>query len=265
MSVVTGAARDAAALLQHQHVRGEPHDILEIVRDEDQRHVERPAQRVDLVLETPAHRAIDGGKRLVEQQHGRLASQRSRERDALTLAARQLVRSPGHAGRTGAPASAALPRGARRSARGRCPSAVITLPDRGQVRKERVLLEDEPDRAAMRRRERPGGGVGPGLGARSHRRLRRSIESRDRAQDRRLAAAGRAEDRQHVARVARELDVERDRTRLTKADRQAPVSHGEDPRDATAPSSPSAWPPRSTRSVAAITPALRSSNACMRS
>ena len=45
---------------------------------------------VDLVLQAPAHPAIDRGKRLVEQQHGRLARQRPRERDALTLAARQL-------------------------------------------------------------------------------------------------------------------------------------------------------------------------------
>ena len=106
------------------------------------------------------------------------------------------------------------------------------------MRKERVLLEDEPHRAAMRRRERPGDRVRPCLGARSDRRVRGSIESRDRAQDGRLAAAGRPEDGQHVARIARELDVEGDRTRLTKVDRQAAVSHDEDPHDATTPSSP---------------------------
>ena len=48
--------RDGSALLEHQHVRGKPHDIFEVVSDEDQRHVERPAQAVDLVLKTPAHR-----------------------------------------------------------------------------------------------------------------------------------------------------------------------------------------------------------------
>ena len=51
-------------------------------------------KRVDLVLEAAAHGAIDGGERFVEQQHGRLARQRSRERDPLTLAARELVRPP---------------------------------------------------------------------------------------------------------------------------------------------------------------------------
>ena len=140
-------------MLQNQQVRREPHDVLEIVRDENQRNVERPAQLVDLVLQSSPHRAIDCGERFVEQQDGRLAGQRPRQRDALTLAARQLVRSavqmPGQVHqrqqRFGAPR--------RRSARGRCPSAVITLPSGGQVRKERVLLKDEPDRPAMRRRE----------------------------------------------------------------------------------------------------------------
>ena len=102
MSVVTGPHATRVAPLEDQHVRGEPHDVLEIVRDEDQRYVERPAQPVDLVLQTPAHGAIDGGKRFVEQQHRRLASQRPRERDPLALAARQLVRPPGHLRRTGA-------------------------------------------------------------------------------------------------------------------------------------------------------------------
>ena len=156
ISVGSGAARDGPALLEHQHVRRQPHHVVEVVRDEDQRDVERPAQLVDLILQTPPHGAIDGGKRFVEQQHRRLARQRSRERDALTLAARQLVRPPVHAAPAGAPASSSASARARRSARGRCPSAVITLPTRGQVRKERVLLEHEPDGAAMRRHERPG-------------------------------------------------------------------------------------------------------------
>ena len=50
------------------------------------RDVERPSQLVDLILQSPSHRSIDGSKRLVEQQHGRLASQCARERHALTLA-----------------------------------------------------------------------------------------------------------------------------------------------------------------------------------
>ena len=56
ISVVTGAAGHAAAALEQQHVRRQPHHVVEIVRDEDQRDVERAAQRVDLVLQTVAAR-----------------------------------------------------------------------------------------------------------------------------------------------------------------------------------------------------------------
>ena len=71
--------------------------------------------------------AIDGRERLVEQQHRRLASQRSRERDALTLAARQFawsVRScPDKVHRIQQFRRPRAPLGRRR-----CPSAVMTLP-----------------------------------------------------------------------------------------------------------------------------------------
>ena len=49
------------------------------------------AQAVDLILQTSANGTIDGSERLVEQQHGGLACQRSRERDTLTFPARQFV------------------------------------------------------------------------------------------------------------------------------------------------------------------------------
>ena len=110
--------REALSSLQHQHVRGQPHHVVEVVRDEDERHVERSPQRVDLVLKGASHDAIDGGKRFVEQQDGRLARQRSGERDALPFAARQLagrrvIRSDRWTSSSSASARA------RRSARGR--------------------------------------------------------------------------------------------------------------------------------------------------
>ena len=110
----------------------------------------------------------------------------------------------------------------------------MTLPGGGQVRKERVLLEDEPDGAAMRRRERAASRCRSRFGAAiaptpAPGRYSPAIA----AQDRRLAAAGRSEDGQHVARVAGELDVERDRAGLPQADRQPAVSHGGAQRGAT--------------------------------
>ena len=80
-------------MLENQQVRREPHDVLEIVRDENQRNVERSPQLVDLVLQSSPHRTIDGGKRFVEQQDRRLPRQRPRQRDALTLPAGELVRT----------------------------------------------------------------------------------------------------------------------------------------------------------------------------
>ena len=171
-------------------------------------------------------RAIDGGERLVEQQHGGLARQRPGQRHPLTFAAGQFVRPPVDLPGQVDQSQQRAPRARAVRRAGRCPSAVDHVARGGQVREERVFLEDEPDRAAMRRRERARGRVGPRLGARSHGGMRRPVEAGDAPQDGRLAAAGRTEDREHVARAARERDVERNRRRPdASVDRQAPVSH----------------------------------------
>jgi len=73
---------------------GQPHDVLEIVGDQNQGDVECPTQLVDLVLEAPPHRAVDRREGLIEQQHRRLARQGSRQRHPLPLAARQFVGPP---------------------------------------------------------------------------------------------------------------------------------------------------------------------------
>ena len=72
-------------------MRCEPHDIVKIVCDENQGHIECPSQRFNLTLESAADGTVHGRKRLVEQQHCWLTGQCSRECDALTLAARQFV------------------------------------------------------------------------------------------------------------------------------------------------------------------------------
>ena len=72
-------------------MRRQPHHVVEIVGDENQRDVERLAQPIDFILKMAAHHPIDRGKRLVEQQDRRLTRQRPRQRDALTLPARQLA------------------------------------------------------------------------------------------------------------------------------------------------------------------------------
>ena len=77
---------DRLPSLENEQPRGQTNNVVEIMCDEHERDVERPSQLVDLVLQSSSHRSIDGSKRLVEQQHGRLASQCARERNTLTLA-----------------------------------------------------------------------------------------------------------------------------------------------------------------------------------
>ena len=164
-------------------MRRQPHHIVEVVGHEDHRHVERPPQRGDLLLKTPPHVAIDGGERLVEQQHRRLAGQRPRERHPLALAAGELA------------AAAAAPCSSNLTEREQLPRApgpvgARQMPERrrdvalgGEMRKERVFLEHEPDGALMRRHEGAGRGVGP--------RRRRSIgPTRGRADRARQSLAG---------------------------------------------------------------------------
>ena len=62
-----------------------------VVRDEDERDPELGLERLELDLEVLAQLRVQRAERLVEQQHARPQHQRARERDALLLAARQLV------------------------------------------------------------------------------------------------------------------------------------------------------------------------------
>ena len=202
-------------------------------------------RRVDLVLQPPADGAVDGRERLVQQQHGGLARQRPCQRHPLALAARQLVRPAAHLPRQVHQLEQRFGARAPFAHADDAPSAVITLPSAVRCGKSAYSWKTNPTRAAMRRRERrprpyPSTSRPPDRTVACAGRYRPAM----RAEDRRLAAARRAEDRQHVARVAGELDVERDGTRLTEGDRQAAVSHGARPPAATARSSPSASPAR---------------------
>ncbi len=65
--------------------------LLQIVGDEKHGDVEPAMQRRDLLLQRLARHAVDGGERLVQQQHLRVAGERARQGDALALAARELI------------------------------------------------------------------------------------------------------------------------------------------------------------------------------
>ena len=108
------------------------------------------------------------------------------------------------------------------------------------MRKQRVLLEDEPDGPPVRRPEYARIRVRPGVGAGLHAAMRWPGEAGDRAQYRCLATSRRPENREHMTRVATELDVEGNRTVLAKAHGEAAVRHDASPPVATASSWPSA-------------------------
>ena len=133
---------------------------------------------------------VERGERLVEQQHRRVSRQRSGERDSLTLSTREVGWTS--AGERGDPeALEQLPHAP--------PAAEADVRLDGQVREERVLLEDEPDRAPLRRERDPSLGIEPGLRTELDPARGRPEQSRDRAQDARLPRSGRPDERERLA------------------------------------------------------------------
>ena len=129
---------------------GELERLFLIVRDEDARHVNLLVQPPEPPAKLLPDLGIERAEGLVEQQDLRFDRQRSRQRDALPLTARQLTRIPvaevielnqleqmPHAimnGLSGRPAIARLHAQAKRD----------VFEDR-HVPEERVMLKDEPD------------------------------------------------------------------------------------------------------------------------
>jgi hypothetical protein len=173
--------------------------------------------QLDLAPEVAAERRVEVRERLVQQHDLRLGRERARERDPLALAPRQLVRVAvglvleAHQLERPAREPVALVASAARQ-----PERDVRL--HLQVREERVVLEHHPGPAPLRRREPAGprhelaadrdrAGVGP-------------LEPGDQAQQRRLAAAGRAEHRDQLAGRDVELDAG-DRSRRAERLRDA--------------------------------------------
>src|SRR5919197_4924058 len=139
---------------------------------------------------------VERAQRLVEEQHSRPPGECTRERDALPLTA----------GEGGRPCGSEV----------RDPEALQQTSDRaaerdvvphGHVREQRVLLEDHPDGAVLRRQRGPLALVEP------HAALRLD-EPGDRAQQRRLAGPRRADDADRLGadleRYAKGESAERD-------------------------------------------------------
>ena len=91
----TSAARrvelDEPALDDHADPLGEHGGVLEVVGDEQRRESELAQQLAQLAAHLGLRVRVERGERLVEQQHLRVARERAGERDALALAAGELV------------------------------------------------------------------------------------------------------------------------------------------------------------------------------
>ena len=83
---------DRAALIHHADAVRDRHRLLLVVGDDHEGEAEPLLQLHQLELRLLAQLLVERRERLVEQQHARTLDQRARERDALALAAGELVR-----------------------------------------------------------------------------------------------------------------------------------------------------------------------------
>ena len=81
----------AGAARQHDDPVGEPCRLLEIVGDVDARALLARPDRQEVFHQQLARLSVEGGQRLVEQQHGRPHDQRAGDADALAHAAGELL------------------------------------------------------------------------------------------------------------------------------------------------------------------------------
>ena len=180
----------------HADAVGERRRVLEVVRDE-----QRPGSRG-----RRAARAARRGRRPSCGRRARRAARRGAARPGRARA-RARARRAGARRRRAPPGGRA--RGARSPKRSRyssapVPARVLDVLADGQVREERVVLEDEPDAAPVRRRATmPRPPSNHDLVADSDAARRRPHEPGDRAQHRRLAGARRPDERDASSRPSR--------------------------------------------------------------
>src|SRR5690606_9947527 len=155
--------------------------------DEDRGHADLIVEATEPLAELLTDFRVDGAEGFVEQEEAGFRSERTSQRDALALASGEL-------GRVAAPEPTEpheleelfSARGARLRFEGSDQEAEADVLGDGQMAKERVVLEDEADRAAS------GVDVSRFLSVEPHRAGVGRFESREDAQDGALAAARRS-------------------------------------------------------------------------
>jgi len=188
-----GQALDRADLADragddHRGAGGESYGVAEVVADEDRRQGERVEELAQLDLDLGAGVGVEGRERLVEQEDLGPAGEGSGEGDPLTLAAGEGAGPlPGEVGDP-----QALEQFVDAGRVGAGPEGDVL--SHREVGEERVVLEDEANRPFLRRprdarlRVEPGAVVEPDVTALGTR------QAGDRAEDRRLPRARRADE-----------------------------------------------------------------------
>ena len=171
-------------------------------------------QPLDLAAHGDAQLGIEVAERLVEQEDLRIADDGAAHRDALALAARQLARIAVHQRRQRQDLGSAAHLGVgRRLVRLRQHQREGEVLAHRHVRIERVVLEHHGDVAFLRRH------VVDALGADTDLAAADLFQAGDHAQERRLAAARRANERRYLtARKIHRNAEQRLETAITRVD-----------------------------------------------
>ena len=148
--LAAGRSLDHLARLVHDDLIAQPVRLLDIVGDEDGRHVPVRENGRQLLAQGLAQPHVERGERLVEEQEGRIGREGTAEGDPLALASRDLVRPPmleaaqAHAlDHFGHPAM---------HVRARPPAQPeADIGRHGEMRKKRVALEHIAQAASLRR------------------------------------------------------------------------------------------------------------------
>ena len=239
-------------------VRREAQDLLELVAHVHDRDPEPVTELLQVGQHLLAAGLIDRGERLVEQQQPRAREQGAPDGDALTLAARELVRAPLEQFAQ-AEQLHDLVEVARGRAPRRAPLAVAQIAAHASVGKQARVLEDVPDGAALGR-EVDAAGVEEHDAVDLDASRVGSEQARHQVDQRGLPAPRRPEQRDHARRRRVEGHVEREGAAPlleTHREHQRPIrlrTQRASDSDASSPASPSEKEIAASRAAAASPP-----------
>src|SRR5262249_42116108 len=173
--------------------------VFEVVRDEENGDGEGAQELVKLRANTRLGVGVEGRQRLVEQQHVRVAGERAGEGDSLTLPARE-VRRPG---------SFEMPdRESVEVLVGPVAACVLDVLANGEMREERVVLEEEADAPVVWAEGDAFGGIEPARAVRRDAARRRQAQACNRADYGRLPGAGRLDEGDRRVEVEAQAEAE---------------------------------------------------------